>query len=90
MIKPAIGRVVWYWTTRPLSPEEQPMASIVTFVHSDTMVNLTVFDYNGNPSGQTSVFLYQGEGEKPEVERFCEWMPYQLGQAAKTEEALSK
>lgn len=82
MIKPTIGRVVWYWAIKPESDKEQPMAAMVCFVHSDTMVNLVVHDYNGDSAGVKSVFLYQGEGEKPES-NYCEWMPYQIGQAKK-------
>ena len=87
MIKPTIGRVVWYWCQKN---QTQPQAAVVAYVHSDTMVNLTVFDENGIPHARTSVFLYQGQEntERPAA-IFCEWMPYQKGQAAKTE-ALEK
>lgn len=45
------------------------------------MVNLMVIDPNGNTYPQTSVTLWQGgDGQKPEG-RYCEWMPYQIGQA---------
>ena len=83
MIKPTIGRVVWY---RPNSadPDAQPNAALVCFVHSDTCVNLAVFDANGIPSSQTSVHLRQSDDEMP-PKPYCEWMPYQKGQAAKTE-----
>lgn len=89
MIKPTIGRVVWY---HPYSstPEQQPQAAVISYVWSDTCVNLGVFNPNGNSIGVTSVFLWQNDGE---VERpsssYAEWMPYQQGQAAKTE-ALEK
>jgi hypothetical protein len=63
-----------------------PLAAIVTKVWSDTCINLAVFDANGNTHSRTSVLLYQGEGERPDV-CFCEWMPYQLGQAVRTERA---
>ncbi len=79
MIQPSIGRVVWF---HPLGSniEEQPQAAIVAHVWSDTCVNLAVFDSNGVPYSQTSVFLYQGEGERPSSQ-FAEWMPYQIAQA---------
>lgn len=87
MIKPTIGRVVWY---HPVSSTEaeQPYAAIIAHVWSDTCINLAVFDSNGAAFNQTSVFLFQGEGEKPSSQ-YAEWMPYQQGQAAKTE-ALEK
>jgi hypothetical protein len=83
MIKPTIGRVVWFWNS-PGVRGDQPEAAIIAFVHSDTVVNLGVFRDNGNCTGFASVKLYQGEGEPPEG-AYCEWMPYQKGQAAKTE-----
>jgi hypothetical protein len=87
MIKPTVGRVVWFHPPRS-TPDHQPQAALVAYVWSDTLVNLAVFDHNGIASNYTSVLLYQGEGERPASE-FCEWMPYQQGQAAKTE-ALEK
>lgn len=80
MIKPTIGRVVWFH--EPFKPDtlEQPRAAIVCYVHSDRCVNLAVFDENGNTSGKTSVPLRQ-EGDVAPSGEFCEWMPYQIGQA---------
>lgn len=93
MIKPTVGRVVWY---RP-SPGEnivgndgsQPLAAIITHVWSDTCINLAVFDANGIATNRTSVYLLQPETERP-ASQFAEWMPYQLGQAARTEAAEAK
>jgi len=87
MIKPTIGRVVWYWPGAN-KDSEQPWAALIAHVHSDSMVNLAVFDANGNASSMSSVPLYQGEGERPSGSH-CQWMPYQQDQAAKTE-ALEK
>jgi hypothetical protein len=81
MIKPTPGRVVWYYEAGLTTPQ----AAIVAFVHSDTMVNLTAFDYNGTPKGVTSVPLLQGDSDIPSTP-YATWMPYQVGQAAKTEE----
>lgn len=88
MIKPTVGRVVWYWP----SPKEhivgndggQPLAALVAHVWSDTCVNLAVFDANGCGHSRTSVLLHQDGNPRPGA-GFCEWMPYQKGQAAKTE-----
>lgn len=88
MIKPSIGRVVWYHpaTSQRINgePDGQPCAAIVTYVWGDRMVNLTAMTPNGAPYGVTSVTLVQ-EGDASPIERYCEWMPYQKGQAAKTE-----
>ena len=87
MIKPTIGRVVWFHA-HTSTPDQQPNAALIAYVHSDTLVNLAVFDANGFPTAESSVLLYQGDTPRP-VGRYCEWMPYQQGQAAKTE-ALEK
>ena len=86
MIKPTIGRVMWYW------PEKQhrgklPWAAIVTDVHNDNGVSIAVFAPNGDTilGGMQSVPIVQEgsphvAGDSP----YVEWMPYQIGQAAKT------
>jgi hypothetical protein len=86
MIKPTIGRVVWYHPAfQPDSgSNERTLAAIICHVWSDSCVNLAVFDANGVASSQTSVFLFQGDSERP-GSQYAEWMPYQQGQAAKTE-----
>lgn len=91
MIKPTIGRVVWYHPAfiPDSGSNEKTLTALICHVWSDTCVNLAVFDSNGIASNQTSVFLFQGEGERP-GSCFAEWMPYQQGQAAKTEQLQSK
>jgi hypothetical protein len=88
IIQPTVGRVVWYRELYPESIEgpqyKSPQAAIVTYVHSDRMVNLATFDCNGNLNPRTSVRLVQDGDEDPGCSH-CEWMPYQKGQAAKTE-----
>lgn len=81
MIKPTIGRVVWYFEA-PATPE--PRAALVSYVHGDRCVNLAVFNANGENFGATSVPLQQ-DGDPMPIGCRCEWMPYQKGQAAKTE-----
>ena len=92
IIKPTVGRIVWY------TPCEQdaelgmvqhdktlPLPAIVTHVWGDRMVNLTVFDSNGFSHPRTSVTLVQDGDPVSDHGRYCEWMPYQKGQAAKNE-----
>ena len=84
-ILPTVGRVVWF-TPSKLSGDgffahiygRKPLAAIVAHV-----VNLAVFDSNGVSHSRTSVRLVQAGEDKPEHGYFCEWMPYQVGQAAK-------
>lgn len=91
MIEPTIGRVVWF---HPSSNQADAgfaaspcCAAIIAHVWSDTCVNLAVFDANGVPHSKTSVLLIQDGNPVPDGGLYCEWMPYQKGQAAKTEHA---
>ncbi|MCK1742203.1 hypothetical protein IVA80_15365 [Bradyrhizobium sp. 139] len=90
IIKPTVGRVVYYWpdTQQDLAAlAGQPLAAHISAVWSDVCVNLMVIDANGNSHSRTSVLFYQeGAMDRPaETFAFAEWMPYQTGQAAKTE-----
>ena len=91
MISPTVGRVVWY---HPASGDlgiavidrAQPCAAIVAFVWHDRMVNLTVSDHYGLALCRSSIVLLQdGDIPPPAGMSYCEWMPFQKGQAAKTE-----
>lgn len=90
MINPTVGRVVWYWPGQVGDPGfgSGPQAAIVTHVWSDRMVNLAVFAPNGTHYSRTSVVLIQpGDDGAAPGRPYCAWMPYQLGQAAKTDAA---
>jgi hypothetical protein len=82
MIKPTIGRVVL--VNIPGFLQQWP--ALIAFVHSDRLINVGGFDNSGNPLALTSVPLLQDDDLKPEGIH-AEWMPYQKGQAAKTEQA---
>ncbi len=86
MIKPTVGRVVWFYP-KFHQPGHQPLAAIVAHVWSDTCVNLAIFDANGRPMADppTSVLLVQEGAEVPSGGLYCAWMPYQVGQAKKYE-----
>lgn len=87
LIPPTVGRVVWF---HPAANSAEsgfappaagtPLAAIVARVWSDTCVNLTVFDANGAPHSRTSVLLVQ-DGQLVPDGYYCEWMPFQKGQA---------
>lgn len=89
VIPPTVGRVVYFWPSADFRSQEgaQPQAAIIAYVHGERMVNIAGFDCNGAPFSQTSVQLAQpGDAEVPKGS-FVEWMPFQIGQAAKTIEA---
>ena len=90
MIKPTVGRIVHYYPSKtddaifPCRPGE-PLAAIISYVRSDTCVNLCVIDANGNHRSKREVLLVQPDSENPGSGGYCTWMPYQVGQAAKLE-----
>jgi predicted deacylase len=91
-IVPTPGRIVWFhkgpgdW----LVQREQPLAAIVTYVWNDRMVNLSVFDAQGSVFARTSIPLVQDGDTVPAGSAYAEWMPYQKGQASKTEALEAK
>jgi hypothetical protein len=91
MIKPTVGRVVWFYsgTAHPMA-EQQPMAAIIVKVLDDHCINITRFNEVGDAKGYISVPLIQENENAPAIGFYCTWMPYQLGQAAKTEQAECK
>ena len=93
MIKPSVGRVVLfhpsaYFAVARAAPGE-PLPALVARVWSDTMINVGGFDANGGTFAASSVRLCQTDEDvaqaKSEGISYAEWMPYQKGQAAKTE-----
>ena len=86
MIKPTVGRIVLV-RKRPgaISGVGLPEAAIICFVHSDSCINVAGFDANGLPWAISSLTLLQDDAAPP-VYEYAEWMPYQKGQAAKTEQ----
>lgn len=88
MIEPTIGRQVWFFRAGPKLMIDPPEAATVCYVHNERLVNLRVIDHGGNARSETSVQLRQPE-DLPCPVPYCEWMPYQKGQAAKTEQLES-
>lgn len=91
MIKPTVGRVVWFWPGYNLPPgfilhnHMQPCEARIAYVWSDQMLNICATDQAGNQHPFTSVPLIQDDQPKPSAGFFCSWMPYQVGQAKKLE-----
>ncbi len=96
VITPTIGRIVWYWPSpsdlathqmafeMAAGEDAQPMAAQIAYVHSDTMVNLSVTDHLGVLHSRTCVHLAQADDKPiPTNIAFATWMPYQVNQATK-------
>lgn len=81
MITPTVGRVVWYFDHNG----KGPMAAIIASVKTDGVLNLGVFAEDGTTFPVTDVTLVQEDSEIPASD-YCKWMPYQVGQAQKTEQ----
>lgn len=93
IIMPTVGRMVHFYQNRQNSLmgkfyNDAPAAAIVVDVHSPRTVDLSVFDHEGDLCPTMVVQLRQPGDDIPEAGTcYCEWMPYQLGQAMKTEAA---
>jgi hypothetical protein len=87
-----VGRMVYY---RPCNADNlnvslEPLSAQVAAVHDGgKAVNVCVLDHEGRTHAKQRVPFVQ-PGETPPKVSYCEWMPYQVGQAKKTEEAEAK
>jgi hypothetical protein len=85
MIEPTVGRVL-HVRQRPGNFDfNQPEVALICYVHSNVVINVAGFDAAGKPFAFERLQLVQ-EGDKVPPFPYAEWMPYQKGQAAKTEE----
>lgn len=77
---PTVGRVVYYKSLGSPKGEfkSTDRAAIVTVVHSKTSVGLCILNPNG--------MYFNERVEQGEEPGQWDWMPFQKGQAAKTEE----
>lgn len=81
MIKPTPGRIVWFVPGKTFQGSydgTQALAGIITYVHSDRMINVSVFDQNGIQYAMTSIPLVQPEDKAPPSGWYAYWMPYQI------------
>ena len=99
MIKPTVGRKIHFWPAIAhldflgrfaRSDQASPLDASIAYVWDDRRVNISFADQNGKMGAATSVRLLQDDDKTNAGESFCTWMPYQTGQAAKTEELTSK
>lgn len=91
MISPTVGRVVWLYGAFGTNIDyKQPFAATVAFVHGDREINVGYLCHVGHTYQAEKVILLQDDDAKPEGKPFATWMPYQKGQAAKTEALEAK
>lgn len=94
MVKPTVGANVLFVPANPnhdsiLRSAGQKLAAIIASVHSDTMVNLAVFDANGAATCRTSVTLIQDADPIPSGS-YCVLHNYEVQQAALAAAAKAK
>lgn len=82
MIKPTVGRVVWVHRPHFANDPSQPEAALITFVHSDTLINVGGFDQNGLPFSASLDLIQEGSIPPREGTNWAEWMPHQKAQAS--------
>jgi hypothetical protein len=75
MIKPSIGRIVWFHPANHAS--EQQCAAIITYVHEDNLINIAAFSPEGAYEAFQNVYLVQDEELPPASSSYAQWMPYQ-------------
>lgn len=89
MIKPTVGRMLHYYPAGEDSGAiitcGQPLAATIAHVWNDRCINIAYLDANGVWRGKTSVLLVHEDDDARPGAGYCVWMPYQKGQAAKTE-----
>lgn len=92
-ITPTVGRVVLFHPGAGDSiyiSGQQPLAAQIACVHDDNCITLGVLDGEGNHHARKHVKLLEDGEVVVATSEYCYWMPYQLGQAAKTAEAEAK
>lgn len=98
-IDPTVGRVLYYFERQTQSRNGQtgvflrgPLAAIVCAVLSPRVVNLSVHNESGTTYPVQGVYLVQPGEMPPDIPSYAQWMPFQVGQAAKAgaEDAISK
>lgn len=87
-IPPVPGRIVWIRDRSFSIDRGSPEAATIVYVWNDRLINVVGHDANGAPFTLHSVKLVQPGDEHPHAfgSPYAEWMPYQKGQAAKTEQ----
>lgn len=86
MIEPTIGRVVLVVNRQGVVYPDFPEAALITYVHGDRCINVAGFDHMGDTFSLRGLVLVQDDDTAPSGVPFAEWMVYQKGQAAKTEQ----
>lgn len=85
MIAPTVARSLHYHPHSDEGYGRSTLAAILAGVNSDGTINLGVFTRTGGLFSRTNVTLVQEGDTAPQDRGFAAWMPYQVGQAQKTD-----
>lgn len=89
-IEPTVGRVVWYYLyEHQRAGRTEPFAAMIASTSAMKRdVNIGYLDHAGNHCSMQDIPLVQDGEQIPDdsPRGYCTWMPYQIGQAKKTEE----
>jgi len=94
-IVPTIGRKVWYWSSGHVGVLDNKQAFDATVIYvvpsaDPSLVHLQVINHMGYASVENGVALrdhQEGDSHSSVEYRVATWMPYQMGQAQRTEAA---
>ncbi len=88
MIKPTVGRILHYYPgANDVVTGPAPCAAIVTGVVHDREIHVRAFGPAAGSWSRPNVMLLQDQDQPKPMTSYCKWMEYQVGQAARTEQA---
>lgn len=93
-ITPTIGRIVLFNFKRENGSMDCVPAQVVRVLNSDGMINIIAFGDEANVGFAAKCFytqpLFDPGCATAGLDSWCEWMPYQKGQASLTESIAKK
>jgi hypothetical protein len=88
---PTIGRSVYFYENRGARPKVALVCDVREIVPKHFVVNLAVFDHNGDSKPKTGViFVQPDEGLMDGSRSYAAWMPYQASNSQNDLLTLSK
>lgn len=86
---PTVGRIMWFYSNDGFMVKcgAQPYKADVCYVHDENLVNVAVFDHEGNRFQKIMIPIVQDGSPFTTSSIECEagylmWMPYQISKAA--------
>lgn len=80
-IEPRVGRTLDFWPNGRSGHGDQPCCAQIAYVNPDGTLNIGYLAPSGVHAHAQQIRLLQAGEPEPSAGPFCEWMPYQIGQA---------